>query len=214
MHFTRYIRSIPHNYGEGCAGWWRQAASYLLRCTTALQTSAVGGGRRWASCCCTRDRDDPHATGSDWPCPGHGVLSRRRRAAPGGGSGVMADRRGFVATGTVATLLGLAVDRAGAVLRGGPFLSEPEKWAPDPQQPGLLPTSPLRSAPWASAGPGGGQSVVFAWPALLASGWTVTMVLAFGDGLAWSCPVPPAVLASAGFVTAGGFAFIDGAAWS
>ena len=51
-----------------------------------------------------------------------GDLSRRCPAASGGGNGALADRRGFMVVGTVATFWDLAIDRAGAVLRGGPFL--------------------------------------------------------------------------------------------
>src|SRR5215207_3902183 len=47
--------------------------------------------------------------------------------------------------------------------RRRPFLLQAEtRPLPSAQQPGLLPTSPLRSAPWALAGPGGAQSVVAA----------------------------------------------------
>jgi hypothetical protein len=44
-------------------------------------------------------------------------------------------------------------------------------------------------------------------------GWTVTEVLASGDGAAWFWPLPPAVAASAGTATAGGLALGEGAAW-
>jgi hypothetical protein len=99
VHFTGYIRSPWHNFGEACAGWRRQAASYLLRCTTALQTSTMDGGWGWDTCRCTRDRDGPHKIGGNWPRSGQGVLSRRCRAAPGGGSGAMVDRRGSYGAG-------------------------------------------------------------------------------------------------------------------
>jgi hypothetical protein len=65
---------------------------------------------------------------TDWKrlaCPGRGFLSWCCRAGPGRGSDTMAGRRGPLARGTAASVLGLAVDRAGAVLQGRPLPSPP-----------------------------------------------------------------------------------------